>query len=377
MSEPASKVSTSPHTTPGLPQFNLEELSSSECWWRDHQVWLQERGYMLRPRYRPGWKPSWKDRPGGLLVLAEDWHTSMHPRILDAVRMSDNRLVILKQIKRSWYPHELEITQFLSSEERRSDPRNHTMPILDVFDVPDDPDLTLIVMPLLRACDSPSWQTVGEVIAFLIQVFEGLQYMHGLRVAHRDCQAPNIMYDPSPMYPQMFHPRLQYRSRDWKGRARHSTRTQNPVRYHYIDFGLSRKYSPEDPAPRAEPIRGGDKTVPEFANWNGEPLDPFPTDIYYLGNMVRTHVLERFKGVEFLTPLVEEMVQADPAKRPTMQEAGSRLGELVKLNEGWKMRARLMPRNEDPGEAFFARIAHAFRTARYIVTRKSAIPIPK
>lgn len=37
-----------------------ETLTEAEVWWRDRQVWLAERGYMLRPRYRPGWKPSWK-----------------------------------------------------------------------------------------------------------------------------------------------------------------------------------------------------------------------------------------------------------------------------------------------------------------------------
>ena len=37
------------------------ELGSGEVWWRDHQVWLQERGYMLRPRYKPDWIPSWAD----------------------------------------------------------------------------------------------------------------------------------------------------------------------------------------------------------------------------------------------------------------------------------------------------------------------------
>ena len=34
-------------------------LLTTEIFWRDHQVWLAERGYMLRPRYKPGWKPSW------------------------------------------------------------------------------------------------------------------------------------------------------------------------------------------------------------------------------------------------------------------------------------------------------------------------------
>jgi hypothetical protein len=37
----------------------LGALEGYEIWWRDHQVWLQERGYMLRKRFRPGWTPSW------------------------------------------------------------------------------------------------------------------------------------------------------------------------------------------------------------------------------------------------------------------------------------------------------------------------------
>lgn len=37
-------------------------LKSTEYFWRDHQKWLQERGYILRPRFRPGWKPSWIEK---------------------------------------------------------------------------------------------------------------------------------------------------------------------------------------------------------------------------------------------------------------------------------------------------------------------------
>lgn len=36
------------------------ELLPYEFFWRDHQQWLEEKGYMLRPRYRPGWVPSWQ-----------------------------------------------------------------------------------------------------------------------------------------------------------------------------------------------------------------------------------------------------------------------------------------------------------------------------
>ena len=31
--------------------------------WRDRQPMLEQRGYMLRPRYRPGWIPSWHKDP--------------------------------------------------------------------------------------------------------------------------------------------------------------------------------------------------------------------------------------------------------------------------------------------------------------------------
>ena len=53
-----------------LSQFEIEldrqarrhhrTLLAHETFWRDHQVWLAERGYMLRPRYKPDWQPSWE-----------------------------------------------------------------------------------------------------------------------------------------------------------------------------------------------------------------------------------------------------------------------------------------------------------------------------
>lgn len=81
------------------------------------------------------------------------------------------------------------------------------------------------------------------------------------------------------------------RSYDFKGKAKHFTRTTRPVKYYYIDFGMSIRYNPEDGPPREHPMVGGDKSVPEFKNWTGELLDPFPTDIYYIGNMVRNTVM--------------------------------------------------------------------------------------
>ncbi len=79
---------------------------------------------------------------------------------------------MLKQVRRSWYPEEVTLHQYLSSEPLRSDPRNHTIPLLEVLRVPDDQDLDILVMPLFRGCTNPAWLTVGEVIASIAQVLE-------------------------------------------------------------------------------------------------------------------------------------------------------------------------------------------------------------
>lgn len=65
--------------------FDPARLMGGEVFWRDHYKWLHERGYELRPRYKPGWKPSWLSAKGKVLknwALCEDgcWlHVSGSP----------------------------------------------------------------------------------------------------------------------------------------------------------------------------------------------------------------------------------------------------------------------------------------------------------
>nr|VWP00762.1 Pheromone processing endoprotease KexB (EC [Ganoderma boninense] len=353
---------------------DLTRLSEPEAWWRDHQQWLEERGYMLRPRYHPGWQPSWITDPQETKNQCEDMDPPISSYILDAVRIWDNSLVVLKKVISWRNPHEVKISQYLSLEALRSDPRNHSVHVLDVLGVPDDPDATIMVLPLLRACDNPHWQTEGEVLSFVKQIFEGIQYMHELHVAHRDCTVGNIMYDPRPMFPNMFHPRRPSRSLDYQFSPKHSTRTACPVRYFFIDFGLSRRYKSEGGPPRERPIRGGDKSVPEFETWNGELLDPFPTDIYYLGNVWL--VTKHYRGMEFLAPLVKDMVHPDPSQRPTIDDVVRRFDELLKHRRFWTLRSRSLPLDEETVVGWYRNTRHLFRTVCYVVTRKSAVPVP-
>ncbi|KAI0796162.1 hypothetical protein C8Q75DRAFT_364242 [Abortiporus biennis] len=204
-----------------LPQ-RKPDLLKEECSWRDSQKWLEEQGYMLRPRYRPEWIPSYTedDDPydfenGGLL---------MHPSILDATRIATNELVMLKRVLQQVHPHEVELTRYFSEEPLRSDPRNHCTPLLDVLDVPDNSDMKIMVFPLLRDYNNPRFETIGEALEFLRQIFEGLYFMHQYHVVYRsmfiiligtyviltsfyrDCGHLNIMMDPKPLYLNMYHP---------------------------------------------------------------------------------------------------------------------------------------------------------------------------
>jgi hypothetical protein len=96
------------------------------------------------------------------------------------------------------------------------------------------------------------------------------------------------MFDASGMYPNGFHPTKIDRTRDFKGTAKAYTRTQRPPVYYFIDFGLSRRYPSRDVMD--EPLRGGDRSAPEHRSQRR--CNPFQTDIYYIGNLVRQEFME-------------------------------------------------------------------------------------
>lgn len=199
--------------------------------------------------------------------------------------------------------------------------------------------------------------------------------------------------DPTNLYPDLFHPQVPNMSYEYTGQARHLTRTAAPVKYYLIDFGISRKFDPADGPPRELPIRGGDKSAPEIDS--EEPIDPFPTDVYYLGNMIRMDILDVrtysslddpifdvtyqvAHGAEFLRPLAEDMAQDDPSKRPNMDEVVERFEKLRRSLWWWRLRARLKYVEEDDtlGLTTWKNFRHIFRTMGHILRAEKAIPAP-
>ena len=92
--------------------------------------------------------------------------------VLDAVRISDGEIVMLKEIRKSLHPYEVEIAQYLRSEPLASDPRNNYCPVFGVLQDPRDDDVQIMVMPLLRLFTWPKFTTVGEAIEFFRQAVE-------------------------------------------------------------------------------------------------------------------------------------------------------------------------------------------------------------
>ncbi|KAI1795569.1 kinase-like domain-containing protein [Ganoderma leucocontextum] len=370
-----TEKSTSPYADHKLFFRNFQGgYLTREYFWRDHQPWLQGQGYMLRPRYHPDWKPSW----AGTKKDHDYWEDGQIPNrlgIMDAIRISDGRVVVLKKVNKHNHPYEAEIGKLFSTEPLASDPLNHSVPIYDVLQSPLEESMVFLVMPYLMRHHEVRFETVGEAIECFRQLFQGLEFIHAQHVAHRDVMVFNVMLDLAPLYSETPHPIDRGRSYDFKRRVRRFTRTERPVKYYYIDFGISRRYAPDDASPLEDIIVGGDKSVPEFEGTD-EPQNPFWTDIYYLGNLIRTEFLERAYSLEFMQPLITDMVQKDPSKRPTISQARSRFEELRGSLSERTLRSRVVYGDESAIIGFFRSLRHYVRSRKHAWRCIAALPIP-
>ena len=81
---------------------------------------------------------------------------------MDATRLSDGKLVVLKQIRAD--SNELKIAMHFSSRTMREDPRNHCVPVLDVIPDKDDSSKCFVVMPFLRYVDFPPFESIQSML---------------------------------------------------------------------------------------------------------------------------------------------------------------------------------------------------------------------
>ncbi|KZV68708.1 hypothetical protein PENSPDRAFT_666269 [Peniophora sp. CONT] len=323
------------------PFVTRQRLYDREIWWRDRQPFLQSKGYMLRPRFRPNWVPSWltsgkhpyRSEDGILLPMAS--------HLIDATRLSDGKMVYIKRINAG--NREASIATSLYDESLRNDPTNHTVPILEVFSDPDTAGLSYMVMPFLRFPEDPPFETVSEVVDFVDQILEGLVFMHDQGVAHRDCCMGNIMMDASEMYPDGFHPvNMDDTLEDGFIRARVRPRSQVSIKYYFIDYGISSVFAPGQPRGLVTGTDGRDQDVPELSDI--APYDPFAVDVFLIGNLLRKAFLEKYHNTEFLRLLVLRATHPVPSSRPNARELLElwtvERGRISFLSKAWRLQGR-------------------------------------
>lgn len=289
----------------------------AEHWWRDRYNAIAEQGYMLRPQYHPQWGSSW----------SKDVHTTDHGQTqativriialvvasflscpidyqsklgaaMDANRIQDSLPVILKKVLPNEAPHELRINRLFSSPELSRNPDNHCAPLLGVMTLPAHfGSQELMVFPLLRPFNRPQIQTFTKFCAFFTQICEvrlnitppcdlltlliqGIRFMHQRNVAHR--------YDPYDLGCRFESNHLG--SDCTIHNIKVVVQRRRSSRYYFIDFGLSRQYPSRDVMD--EPLPGRDESAPEHQSRRRRPCNPFHTDIYYIGHVVRNEFME-------------------------------------------------------------------------------------
>ncbi|KAI0351969.1 kinase-like protein [Trametes cingulata] len=317
-------------------------LLPSEERWRDRQRFLERRGYLLRPRYSPKWRPSWT---GTNLdpEFCEDSIVSKTRDVIDATRQQDGLRVAIKTVKRE----EVQIAQFLSSIDHVM---NHCVPVFDVLEDPLDSSKLLMVMQYLRPFNNPEFTMLGDVVAFVTQMLEGLAFLHSQRVAHRDIAPPNIMMDGRPLFPQGHHPVWRNRSMDAIEDLTPLHRMDHPVKYFYVDFGLSVRFPPGSSTLVVGDV-GRDAEVPELSST--VPYDAFKADIYALGNLFDKELEQRYHGLHYLRPLIDSMKQREPALRPTADQLVESFANTRKTLDPSGFRWRLASRSEPAYERLF------------------------
>ncbi|KAJ7693191.1 hypothetical protein B0H17DRAFT_1132660 [Mycena rosella] len=318
-------------------------LGELEQIWAGLQPWLEEHGYMLRPRYRPGWFLA----PG---IGPNESETAIpgEGTVLDAIRISDGAQVVLKMVETA--SPETHISRFLTNEPAA---QIYMIPLLDLIPFELHDEFSFMVMPRMRGCHIPAFTTVAEVVEFLHQVLKGLVFLHSKNIAHRFNALQRYMHAKHrngciAHDPGGFHFNRPHASADGRHLLRTYTgddsaphiiksRTEaGPMKYYFIDFGLSVHFSSYWMRERVTGDVGRlRRCIPEISET--VPYDPFKVDVRLVGEMLRWQFLEDYDGLDFLIPIVRNLRKRLPARRPDARGALALFLDLVSKTSAKEM----------------------------------------
>jgi hypothetical protein len=114
-------------------------------------------------------------RVGNIMGIVNRLSPTFQPvRVLDAIRIRDDRQVIIKMLipRQREGQNELAVLEHFSSPGLNDLPDNHVVRCLDSFPIPGEESGRFIVMPLLGSYRDPPFINLAELHDFLHQMFK-------------------------------------------------------------------------------------------------------------------------------------------------------------------------------------------------------------
>ncbi|KAI0345516.1 hypothetical protein BDW22DRAFT_883319 [Trametopsis cervina] len=206
-------------------------------------------------------------------------HSQTSTALVVAIHEPSGQLVCIKGVQSSLQEHCI-LQQFA---DHPGHSQNHCVPLLDVFQDPDDPEVTYMVMPYLHPINKPPFVTVGEVMDFVGQMLEGLDFLHTHGVAHRNGDISNVMMDANALL-RRYHAMNADSNPTADHPAQMLPRHRTGVRYYFGDSDLAMRVEhPQSVNKYVVGPCGKNRMVPEFSS--SGPYDVFKADVYILGGM--------------------------------------------------------------------------------------------
>lgn len=196
-------------------------------------------------------------------------------------RLSDSKRVVVKAVHIESREYKVNCTLVLPP--LKDDPMNHTIPILDLIEFPDD-DLAFIVMEewSSQLITSSGPCCMARFLSAVRQCIEHVVFMHRHRIAHLDISLRNIVTD-------------------YEGH------------YAYIDFELSRQFD-RSCTPLVHVFRATEMP-PECDRNIG--VDPFKVDVWALAVLILRACKLTGYWVPELMFLLRPMLDEEPNRRPS------------------------------------------------------------
>jgi len=245
--------------------------------------------------------------------LWENWpkeSTNKSPDVLLVKqRIANNQFqdVYLKVVGRR--SQEIQIIRYLTSPELRTFSTLACPPVLTIIEPSSLPTSAVFTTPSLVPLSMLQLQSVSDCLDLVRQALEGLAFLHSHRIAHLDLGIKNIMIVPAGL--AVSHPQYHLRQ-------------ARPVQYCFIDFGMSVQFDADQTRLHRDGS-GRSITAPEVHEFRKAPhgpgYDPFPVDIWCLGEEIKMELLIFKVNLRFLLPLVRQMTEENPLERPTADQA--------------------------------------------------------